>query len=325
VELGCAQPGGKPAKSYAIVLKGPRAERERERVVKERLLSDLAPKSYEEMAEELKREVRMLQKCQGPNIVEAGPRAAPGCPAVLSWNQRPAIVLRKYHFSLRELLSASKWDLSPKLIYSYTAHLIKGVAHCHRMGVNHNDISPDNVLLNKKGKLVLADFEHASGRVCLGKLWYTAPELVLLGDSAEVDTADEALWGANRLPFGRRDVWSVGAVIMEMVAKRPAFPGDSFPDQIRRICRGLGSPTEASWPDHSKFKGWDPTFEQFTTRTRASELLKGQHSGQLATCLDEWLFELCDAAVRYPAERASSAELLERVPKQTLEIVAHIA
>lgn len=368
VKLGCTrpdvQPGAQPAETHSIVLKVPRGERELERVVKGRLLSDLVPKSYEEMARELRREVRMLMKCQGPNIVEVGPRAAPGCPAVLSWNQQPAIALRKYDFSLRELVIDSRGALSPKLICSYAAQLIKGVAHCHRMGVNHNDISLDNVLLNKKGKLALADFEHASSMVCLGKLWYTAPELVLMGrsdevrsnevssneassdevSSNEVSSNDVTAWQANRLPLGQCDVWSVGMVIIDMMSRCPIFPGDSYSDQLRRICQGLGSPTEASWPDHSKYKGWDPAFEQFTTRARVSELLKGnlgvlrktlrenqpgaqsdfQLDGQPSVQLYEWLLELCDVAVCYPAERASSAELLERIPKNLLEIVSHV-
>ena len=44
------------------------------------------------------------------------------------------------------------------------------------------------------------------------------------------------------------DVWAIGTIFVEMVTKRPLFPGDSEIDQLFKIFRQLGTPTEEVWP-----------------------------------------------------------------------------
>lgn len=63
-------------------------------------------------------------------------------------------------------------------------------------------------------------------------LWYRAPE-ILLG-SPHYSTAV--------------DMWSVGCIFAEMLTMQPLFPGDSQIDQLFKIFRALGTPTEEMWP-----------------------------------------------------------------------------
>ncbi len=63
-------------------------------------------------------------------------------------------------------------------------------------------------------------------------MWYRAPE-ILLGESV------------YSCPV---DIWSLGCIVMEMWLGRPLFSGDSEIDQILRIFRVLGTPSEATWP-----------------------------------------------------------------------------
>ena len=81
-------------------------------------------------------------------------------------------------------------------------------------------------------------------------LWYRAPEL-LLGDGR---------YG------GAIDVWSVGAIIPELLTGHPFFPGDSDIGELFTIFQKRGTPTESTWPGVSalphfnaeSFPRWGP-------------------------------------------------------------------
>ena len=52
------------------------------------------------------------------------------------------------------------------------------------------------------------------------------------------------------------DLWSVGCIFAEMISKRTLFDGDSEQDQIRKIFRIMGTPTEEIWPGDSQLPGF---------------------------------------------------------------------
>ncbi|XP_018593248.1 cyclin-dependent kinase 16-like isoform X2 [Scleropages formosus] len=118
--------------------------------------------------------------------------------------------------------------------------LLRGLAYCHRRKVLHRDLKPQNLLINDKGELKLADFGLARAKSVPTKtysnevvtLWYRPPD-VLLG-STEYST-----------PI---DMWGVGCIFYEMVTGRPLFPGSTVEDELHLIFRVLGTPTEETWP-----------------------------------------------------------------------------
>jgi len=61
------------------------------------------------------------------------------------------------------------------------------------------------------------------------------------------------------------DIWSVGCIfagininnVLEMVNGKPLFTGSSEADQLKRIFKIRGTPTEKVWPDISKLSEWN--------------------------------------------------------------------
>jgi len=145
--------------------------------------------------------------------------------------------------------------LPEDLVKSYLRQLLEGISYCHKHRVLHRDLKPQNLLIDSHGAIKLADFGLArafglpvrSYTHEVVTLWYRAPE-ILLGSkfySCSVDT------------------WSLGCIAAEMISRRPLFPGDSEIDQLFRIFRSLGTPTEALWPGVSSLPDYKPVFPRW--------------------------------------------------------------
>ncbi|KAF9735217.1 hypothetical protein PMIN06_008977 [Paraphaeosphaeria minitans] len=148
--------------------------------------------------------------------------------------------------------------LDPPTIKSFMYHLLRGIAFCHENRVLHRDLKPQNLLINTRGVLKLADFGLArafgipvntfSNEVVT--LWYRAPD-VLLG---------------SRTYSTSIDIWSAGCIMAEMYTGRPLFPGTTNEDQLQKIFRLMGTPSERSWPGISQFPEYKANFPVYATQ-----------------------------------------------------------
>eukprot|EP01103_Thecamoeba_quadrilineata_P018569 TRINITY_DN711_c0_g1_i1.p1 TRINITY_DN711_c0_g1~~TRINITY_DN711_c0_g1_i1.p1 ORF type:complete len:541 (+),score=51.22 TRINITY_DN711_c0_g1_i1:56-1624(+) len=138
---------------------------------------------------------------------------------------------------------AGKWFTLPQ-IKCYMKQLLEGLYYCHKNNVLHRDIKGSNLLINNQGQLKLADFglarpynENASNytnRVIT--LWYRPPELIL----------GATIYGPAV------DMWSVGCILAELLAKKPIFPGRNEIDQLDLIFQYCGTPTPENWAEAEK-------------------------------------------------------------------------
>lgn len=113
------------------------------------------------------------------------------------------------------------------------AALARTVHHAHERGVLHRDIKPSNVLIDATNQPHLTDFGLAkrlrgdgdlslSGAV-IGTPNYMSPEQAA-GKKAEITTA--------------ADIYSLGAVLYEILTGRPPFQADTHTATLQRVIEG---------------------------------------------------------------------------------------
>ena len=113
--------------------------------------------------------------------------------------------------------------------WAMAAQVARGLAHCHRYGVTHLDVKPDNVFLTRDGTYKIGDFgvAHVAGsgwEVQDGDGDYVAPEILNQNFSNEAKRRA----GSSASLLGAADVFSLGATLYEAAA------GRAPPYEIRR-------------------------------------------------------------------------------------------
>ncbi|EOA30175.1 hypothetical protein CARUB_v10013293mg [Capsella rubella] len=180
------------------------------------------------------REILILRRLDHPNVIKLEGLVTSRMSSSLY------LVFRYMHHDLAGLAASPDIKFTEQQVKCYMKQLLSGLEHCHSRGVLHRDIKGSNLLIDDGGVLRIGDFglatffdaskrQHMTNRVVT--LWYRAPEL---------------LHGVIEYSVGI-DLWSAGCILAELLAGRPIMPGRNEVEQLHRIYKLCGSPSEEYW------------------------------------------------------------------------------
>jgi len=162
----------------------------------------------------------------------------------------PYLVMEYLVGSDLDALVFSKGAVPQRAAVDYVLQAGEAIAEAHQLGIVHRDLKPANLFLTRRADgspwVKVLDFgisklvTHASRRdsaltgthSIMGSPRYMSPEQ--MRSSRTVDT--------------RTDIWSLGAILHELVAGSPAFEGDSMPEICAQILQSPVRPLSASVP-----------------------------------------------------------------------------
>ncbi|KAF3535907.1 hypothetical protein F2Q69_00023518 [Brassica cretica] len=180
------------------------------------------------------REIIVMRRLDHPNVLKLQGLITASASSSLY------LVFEYMDHDLVGLASIPGINFSQPQVKCYMKQLLSGLHHCHSRGVLHRDIKGSNLLIDSNGILKIADFGLATffdpqntvpltSRVVT--LWYRPPELLL---------------GACHYGVGV-DLWSAGCILGELYSGKPILPGKTEVEQLHKIFKLCGSPTEDYW------------------------------------------------------------------------------
>ena len=147
--------------------------------------------------------------------------------------------------TLRDVMDIGPMPLD--LVFSTAQQIAEALAYAHDHGVIHRDIKPSNIVITlPHGQVKLTDFgiahlvnsDRTFAGLMLGSPRYMSPEQAMGQDIN-----------------GCSDIFSLGAVLYEMVTGTYAFDGDSLPTILYRVINVLPSPPSQLRPETTPL--WD--------------------------------------------------------------------
>ncbi|MED6107169.1 hypothetical protein PIB30_011437 [Stylosanthes scabra] len=307
--------------TYSTVYKARDVTNQKIVALKRVRFDNLDPESVKFMA----REILVLRRLNHPNIIKLDS-------LITSPTSRSLYLVFEYmEHDLTGLASNPAIKFSEPQLKCYMQQLLSGLDHCHSHGVLHRDIKGSNLLIDNNGILKIADFGLASffdphhsvpltSRVVT--LWYRPPELLL---------------GANHYGVAV-DLWSTGCILGELYTGRPILPGKTEVEQIHRIFKLCGSPSEDYWlklrlphstvfkPPHHYRRCVADTFKDYPhSAVKLIETLLSvdpAHRGTAAAALKSEFFTseplACDPSIlpKYPPSKEIDAKLRDEANRR---------
>jgi WD40 repeat protein len=165
------------------------------------------------------------------------------------------------------------------------ATVARAMHYAHQRGILHRDLKPTNILLDDQGEPHITDFGLAKVTEADSSLTMSA---AILGTPAYM-APEQAAGGAKQLTTGA-DIYSVGAVLYELLTGQPPFRAETAVETLRQICEQEPIPPSQivrRQGDHSKL---DRDLETICLKCLHKDLQKRYGTAELlAQDLDRWL------------------------------------
>uniref|UniRef100_A0A286XH34 Mitogen-activated protein kinase 7 n=1 Tax=Cavia porcellus TaxID=10141 RepID=A0A286XH34_CAVPO len=184
------------------------------------------------------RELKILKHFKHDNIIAIKDILKPTVP--YGEFKSVYVVLDLMESDLHQIIHSSQ-PLTLEHVRYFLYQLLRGLKYMHSAQVIHRDLKPSNLLVNENCELKIGDFGMARG-LCtspaehqyfmteyVATRWYRAPELML-----SLHEYTQAI-----------DLWSVGCIFGEMLARRQLFPGKNYVHQLQLFMMVLGTPSPA--------------------------------------------------------------------------------
>jgi eukaryotic-like serine/threonine-protein kinase len=187
--------------------------------------------------------------------------------------------------------------LNPRRALEIAIQSADALAEAHAAGIVHRDVRPDNIVVTPRGQAKLLD---------TGLAGFTGGGALRAKATSLPDTSDEVTAATFRYlspeqalgePVDHRtDIFSLGAVLYEMLTGRPAFDSASAPETIVAVVQA--TPAAPS----GRSTGVPPELDAIVARALAKSLDgRYQSAAEMAAALRE-------AAARLDASSAPAAE-----------------
>lgn len=127
----------------------------------------------------------------------------------------------------------AKQPLEPEQAARWMVSIAQAVDHLHAQGLIHRDLKPSNILIDAEGEPMVTDFGLAKMFDADGGGTRTG---AILGTPSYMSPEQAA--GRNSLVGVRSDVYSLGAMLYEMLSGRPPFREENPLDTLVQVLEG---------------------------------------------------------------------------------------
>lgn len=245
-------------------------------------------KDYRAIVRMFTHEAHRLAKLRHPNIV--------GVHQVFEDNNTAYMVLDYIDgHDLLDLIESGRGRLAPRQVKDILIRLLNAVACIHEHSLLHRDISPDNILLDRRGNPILIDFGAARERATRASRVLSSLQVVKDGYSPQ----EFYISGAAHSPSG--DLYALAATFYHLIT------GAAPPSSQLRLAAVAANQPDPMRSLAGRFPEYEPDF------LMAIERALSIAPGDRPQSAQEWLLDI-DAGKRRSAAiaRARRDETMER-------------